>query len=200
MSKSREQLNEFLRSINIENKLVLDVGAGPETKHAKHFTFGEPAVYHTIDIDPTFVPTYSLDVNEDLCYAQDWKATPKLDYYDIIFAFETFEHLWHPVQALRNVFSWLKPGGYFYFSAPFINPIHDVHDYLRLTYEWWAEAGVRIGFESIDVLPRYATEGSDLLTNFFKAEGLRMSKIRLPHDADKLTHIGYMGHMKKSES
>ena len=69
--------------------------------------------------------------------------------YDLIFAFEVFEHLNNPSQALSNVYQLLNPGGQFIFSTPFpskqslADPTHiNVHK-----SSWWLAAGQKVGFK-----------------------------------------------------
>lgn len=193
-SLSRQQLVMFINGINIADKIVLDAGAGPNRYHATSWAKGEPAVYHTLDINPEFEPTYQLDLNELHEPGAAWRATPKTNHYQTIFCLETFEHLYDPLTALRNLTNWLEPGGRLIFSNPFINPIHDTHDYLRLTGEWWEKVLNKLEYSQIDIKPRIATDGEANLYQFFRVEGLRMSKIRLEKgEGAKLNHIGYMG-------
>ena len=63
MSKSREQVQDFLREIDITGKTVLDVGAGPESKWARNWTKGEPKEYKTADINPEWGCDYTFDLN-----------------------------------------------------------------------------------------------------------------------------------------
>lgn len=189
MSLSRNILTEWLSDIDIEGKKVLDAGCGPERYHVRNFVKGEPEVYDTLDVDPEFEPTYEIDLNRQV------KIPEK---YDIIFSIETFEHLYNPVNGAINIHNWLKDDGKFYFSAPFINPIHDKWDMLRLTSEWWNTALMEVGFKNIVVYPREATEGQTDLWKFYDKEGLRMSKIRLKKgEQNKMNHIGYMGKADK---
>lgn len=188
MSASRTQLVEWLKPIDITGKKVLDVGCGPEEYWADKFVTGTAEIFDTLDVNKEFDPTYVEDLNK--------RATDEVPfiYYDAIFALETFEHLWDPVQAIRNVSRWLKSGGIFYFSAPFINPPHDVVDYLRITDEWWIEALGHSMLKVVEIEPRIAEEGLSDLISFYKKEGMRMSKLRLKRgEAPKMKYVGYMG-------
>ncbi len=188
MSYSRTQLVNWLKPINIEGKKVLDLGCGPEEYWADKFVKGTPEVFDTLDINDEFNPTFVEDLNNKF-YGQELDRR-----YDIIFALETFEHLWNPVVALDNIASWLKEGGTFYFSAPFFNPPHDVVDYLRITDEWWIKVLTAFRFTNIEIEPRVAEKGLEDLLSFYKKEGMRMSKLRLKRgEAEKIKHVGYMG-------
>lgn len=196
MSKSREQLNSFLKSVNIEGKAVLDVGV--QDKKANRLTIGEPTIYHTLDIDPQWEPDILGDLNELI---SSWvlnikEATPLplanggLPQYDCIFCIETLEHCWNPFYALANLKELLKPGGLLYISTPFINPHHDYVDYLRYTHEWYEKVLPMYELEILELKERVATIGREHLEAFFKLESMRVSKIR-PEYGRYTYPIGY---------
>jgi len=187
MSKSREQLNEFLSHIDIQGKSVLDVGV--QDKPAKNRTKGEAKEYWTLDIDQSWNPDIVGDLNlpwEDFV-TKVWQAREKVD---VVFCLETLEHCWDPVQALKNMANVLKSGGIMYVSTPFINPHHDTHDYLRFTNEWYRDVMPRVGLKVANIRERTATAGKGLLVAFYEAEGLRVSKIR-PEFGRYTYPIGY---------
>jgi len=187
MSKSREQLNEFLSHIDIQGKSVLDVGV--QDKPAKNRTKGVPESYWTLDIDESWSPDIVGDLNlpwEEFV-TNVWQAREKVD---VIFCLETLEHVWDPVQALKNMANVLKKGGIIYISTPFINPHHDIHDYLRYTNEWYRDVLPHVGLKVINIRERTASAGLPLLRAFYDAEGLRVSKIR-PEFGHYTYPIGY---------
>jgi SAM-dependent methyltransferase len=63
---------------------------------------------------------------------------PNGEPYDIVVADQVFEHLLWPYRAARNVWSMLRPGGYFLLSTPFLVRIHDSVDCTR-----WTETGLK---------------------------------------------------------
>jgi SAM-dependent methyltransferase len=196
-SLSRAQLVKWLKTIDVAGKRVLDCGTSPPNKWAINWIQGKPESYETLDIgdEPP------LDFNLDLNRLYNWpdSAGPEAGVYDTIFFLEVCEHLWNPVVAMCRIAGWLRVGGELYFSAPFINPIHDVVDCLRLTGEWWERAGKATGFKIDYIEPRRATDGRALLLEFYRAEGLRMSKIRLQRgDGQMIDHIGYYGRLVKA--
>jgi SAM-dependent methyltransferase len=59
--------------------------------------------------------------------------------YDLIIADQVFEHLLWPYRAGRNVYSMLKPGGYFLMTTPFLIKVHAIpFDCTR-----WTETGMK---------------------------------------------------------
>lgn len=173
MSKSREQLNDMLREINIEGKVVLDVGV--QDKPTRRLTKGTPKLYVTLDIDPQWKPDIVADLNDNLVTNQLEAAQHNCD---VIFCIEVLEHCWNPIRVLKNLFAVVRPGGVVYISTPFINPHHDVVDYLRFTDEWYQKAMKAVGFEEITIRERRATTGLEALQHFYTLEGMKYSKIR----------------------
>jgi len=181
MSKSREQINQFLSEINLDGKTVLDVGV--QDNPAAKYCNGSARKYLTMDVDREWRPNFLYDLNDDkidigylgnLVNQQHFKNR-----FDVVFCLEVLEHCWSPVQALENLFDFTKEGGTCYISTPFINPLHDKWDYLRYTPEWFEKVLPMVGFKEFTIKKRYATLGVLDLIKFYQAEGLRMSKIRL---------------------
>jgi len=173
MSKSREQINQYLSQIDITGKTVLDVGV--QNNPARKYTKGKPEKYMTLDIDKEWKPDVICDLNflmSDLLRKETIK-------FDVVFCLEVMEHCWDPFSVIRNLFDWTKKGGVCYISVPFINPLHDKWDYLRYTPEWFEKVLPLVGFKKVVVKKRMATVGMLDLMNFYRSEGLRMSKIRL---------------------
>jgi len=142
--------------------------------------------------------SYKLDGTE---YNWGFKSYPgrnqkiwryALKQYDIVFCLETLEHVWNPTEAVKFLYNITKEGGTCYISVPFINPIHDEWDYLRFTDEWFKKVLPKVGFRSVEIKRRVATKGLDDLMNFYKAESMRFSKVRIKRDElHKLEDIGY---------
>lgn len=172
MSKSREQINQFLGGINIEGKRVLDVGV--QNNPASNYVKGIAKEYLTTDVDEEWGSDYLFDLNKDF-KKSIIKGGKK---FDVVFCLEVLEHCWNPVQAIWNLFDLVDEGGVCYISVPFINPIHDKWDYLRYTPEWFEKVLPMVGFKGFKIHLRRASIGTEDLMRFYQGEGLRMSKIR----------------------
>jgi len=107
-----------------------------------------------LDVTATDISEYILskakklqkDINFEFFDIEKTKSDQK---YDLIFAFEVFEHLNDPKKALSNVYRLLNNGGQFIFSTPFpskqslADPTHiNVHK-----PSWWLQAGRKAGFK-----------------------------------------------------
>lgn len=182
-SISRQQLIIYLNDINVDGQDVLDIGSGNKSPYqVTKWVKGTPKSYETMDIDTQVDPSLVGDLNSPNITEME---------FDYVFCLEVLEHCWNPVVALINILSMAKKKAYI--STPFINPIHDNWDYLRYTDEWFIEVISRINPKAkVKVYTRDATEGYSSLMDFYREEGLRMSKIRLKKgEGDKLGIIGY---------
>lgn len=185
MSKSREQLDNWLKKCNYKAINVLDIG--PQDKPAKDRLNIEFDIYHTVDIDPQWNPDYVSDLSIE-------NPLPTAN-YDLVFALEVFEHVIDLPQMLRNIRKSMPKGGTLIFSCPTINPVHDVIDIARYMPEGMEAILQQTGFTDIEISRRRATVGLHDLLSFYKKEGLRISKIR-QKDAHLIDTIGIMGKAK----
>jgi len=189
MSKSREQINQFLSEIDITGKTVLDVGV--QDNPAYKYCRGTAEKYKTIDVDKSWNPDITVDFNNEGA----WRGCGE---YDVVFCLEVLEHIWNPIEALKNLFEVTSENGVCYISVPFINPIHDKWDFLRYTPEWFEKVLPMVGFKDFDIKYRMATVGQCSLSHFYQEEGLKMSKIRKKMgDGDKINLIGLFIEAKK---
>jgi len=188
MSLSRNQLIDWLRTIDVTGKTVLDVGAGPRDKWAINWVKGEPKSYITVDIElfPGIYSLFDLDSENSVDNAYD-----EAEY---VFCLETLEHVSNPVLAAKHLSEMAEER--LFVSVPFINPHHDKWDYLRFTGEWFEKVLKDVGFKEVIVKERVATAGLEDLKNFYRKEGLRVSKIR-PEYGRYTYPIGYLVEARK---
>lgn len=205
MSKSREQLNDFLREISINKKVVLDIGV--QDKPTRRLTKGDPESYWTTDISHQWNPDFIFDLNDANFLNKPLEAYRKITLlddppcptqFDVIFCIEVLEHCWNPVQALQNMVFMLKPGGRIYIATPFINPHHDEWDMLRFTDEWYQEVLPRFNLKIVKIRERVATVGRDYLQMFFAKEAMKYSKVQAKKRGDYTYPIGYLVEARKN--
>lgn len=124
---------------------ILDIGGGrkrglfkiPETKNLK---------WIIADADKNKKPDIVADA----------QALPfKKNTFDTVKATELFEHIKNPEKGISECLRVLKPGGFFIFSMPFLNPIHaDPFDYQRYTEYKLKEILKNLGNNKIIILKK----------------------------------------------
>lgn len=162
MSYYKEQLENFLQTLDIKTDSVFDIG-GKENPIYKRTRNWDVKNYTIFDL-----PDYDLNL--------DWKNKPKVPEADIIFCLEVFEYLWQPFIALKNIYRLLKKGGIFYCTFPFVYPLHNPKefDYLRYTKNGIEKLLEEAGF--IDWKLTSRIDKSGLLQSFYQESGMHCAK------------------------
>ena len=183
MSKPREQINDWLKNIDVTGKTVLDIGAGrprawlfPPKDEGSPKVTGKPLAYHTADIDEQWGCDAVVDLNVKLSEQIGDLSTLGFS-HDYVFCLETLEHIYDPIQTIKNLAEITEEK--LFITVPFVYPLHDRWDMLRYTYQWFERVLPKFGFRDVKVSQIKATVGKDDLHEFFKKEGMRMSKVTI---------------------
>jgi hypothetical protein len=169
-SMTRLQLEEWLKTIEINADRLLDVGGTKKLarNRLKKCTCNE---YKVLDTEGP--ADYYWDIN----YSKSREELFGDDRgWDAIFCLELSEYLWDPVSALSNLTNCLNERGRLFMSFHFIYPIHDMPgtDMLRFTRYWIANTFDRLGYRNVKIRPRAISEtGASLLERFYYCEGMR---------------------------
>lgn len=154
-SETRQVLEDYLKTISIEGKEVLDVGGQqlPITERVQ----GTPSAYKILDL-----PKYDINKTQDL----------KMN-ADMVFLLEVMEYVYNPIIALNNVNRLLKTGGELYISSHLFYPEHKPEgtDLLRYTRHGMIKILNETNFE-------VKSEQQRLFKNYnaealYEAEGMR---------------------------
>jgi len=114
----------------VEGKL-LDVGCGQMPYRQYILDNSKIAEYVGVDIQSEF--GYHEKVKPDHFWDGNTLPFPN-DSYETIFCTEVLEHVPDTLAFLKEVYRVLKPNGIFFFTTPFLWPLHDVpYDEFRLT-------------------------------------------------------------------
>lgn len=178
MSYYRDQLEKWLKQINVSADSVLDVGGG-ENPIKNRVASWNVKKYRILDNEAQFRP----DIFGDLNYLIDIDAP-----YDVLFCLEVFEYVWNPVQAIENLSDFLKPGGTAYISFPTIYPLHNPPgmDYMRYTKNGVEKLMARGNF-NWEITPRVASLGRADLAQFYHNEQMHPMK-----GTAEIFDIGYL--------
>ncbi len=139
-SNTRNQLEEWLQTLEIEAEAVVDVG-GKQLPVKDRVRSWQVKQYDLLDL-----PEYDLNRTWDL-----------KEIYDAAFCLEVFEYIYNPLQAMKNLYGMLKVGGKLYASFHFVYPHHSAKkiDYLRYS-RWGVDKLLQeAGFKAWDTHPRY---------------------------------------------
>lgn len=182
MSEYRNQLEDYLKTLDIKAERVLDVGglAKPVKDRVKSWDVKE---YEILDL-----PEYDLNAEEDdtmdsLDFNNKWQLLNFNEKRaDIVFCLEVMEYVFNPFQAINNLWRTVKQNGILYITFPFSYPHHNPAgtDMLRYT-EWGARKLLETEFRIEEII--YRVDRSGLLKEFYAADGMRASKEYAHHDA-----------------
>lgn len=172
MSYYRQQLEDWLQTLEVKADLVLDIG-GKQLPVKNRVKSWDVKDYKILDL-----PEY--DVEYGFAGYESSGTARYRGKADLVFCLEVFEYLIDPLQAFSNIRKVLKPGGRAFVTFPFVYPHHNEleRDSLRYT-----EPGIRrlAGRTKLSVSKFwYRTDKSGLLQSFYQADGMKMAK-EYPH-------------------
>jgi len=141
----RNETNAWLKSLYIKGSVV-DIGGGKRT--AKERMGSCEGEYHILDRKHYRDLVFSPDIEHDINYP----LTPDRQ-YDYAFLLFTFEFLWNPVKAFKNINNHLKNGCVYYFNAPYKMPTESFveEDYYRITRTGIEKLLKETGFKLQDI-------------------------------------------------
>ena len=115
------------------------------------------------------VKTINLDISsfkKNLHVIADAHFLPfKSECLDIVYSIAVLEHVRRPWIVADEIFRVLHPGGHIVLELPFLNVIHDEHDYFRFT-----DKGIRSLFDETKfdlILEQVSAGGGSFLSVFF---------------------------------
>ncbi len=181
MSYFRNQLEDWLKKIDVKADRVLDVGGGskPVEGRTKSWEVKEYKVLDNGLEEQKVGSMHMFDLNKEGIELTLLNDKNELALYDVVFCLEVFDYIWNPVQALENISIVMVGGGILYLSVPFIYPHHNPaeYDYLRYT-RWGIEKLLKeTGFEILELVPRtMLIKGYSLFKEFVTDDGMHPSK------------------------
>jgi SAM-dependent methyltransferase len=187
----RSQLEDWLKTIKVYGK-VIDVG-GSQNPMSKSRSREWNVIEHKIlDLPKPHENSKAPDIAVDLNYYQEFHEDfGDIEYhFDTAFCLEVMEYLWDPLTALRNINRLLIKGGFLYISIPFLYPEHPPKgkDLMRYTRHGAKKLLEKASFEVIDIKPRYALNGGNLI-DFWQKDGYRYDR---DLSYNELTETGYL--------
>jgi len=128
---------------------LLDIGCGKMPY--KNYLLKNSAITNYVGLDIENALEYDATVIPDFTW--DGTSMPfKNAQFETAFGTEVLEHCPRPEVILKEVNRVLKPGGVFFFTVPFLWPLHEVpHDEYRYTPFALRRLLKEAGFENIDI-------------------------------------------------
>jgi SAM-dependent methyltransferase len=172
-SNTRNQLENWLKTIDIDGNHIADIG-GAQNSLEKRTKTWNPDAYTIFDLEePHQVHVdkwYNLDIQKEM--GEGIKGY-YMESYDTVFCIEVSEYWFDPITALKNINDMLEKNGILYISFHFVYPQHPPMglDYLRYTPAGVEKILKETGFEIEEHLFR-KTENSDM-RSIWCAEGMR---------------------------
>lgn len=167
MSYYRDQLEQYLKTLDIKADRVLDVGglAKPIKDRVKSFEVKE---YGILDL-----PDWDIEKEKN---EHNYQA-------EVIFCLEVMEYVFNPIQAIKNLNSILKQDGDLYITFCFSYPHHNPAETDMLRYTEWGARKLlnESGFEIKEL--HYRIDKTGLLEAFYRSDGMRASKEYAHHNA-----------------
>lgn len=185
----RQQLENWLSTLEIKAERVLDIGGGanPVKNRVKKWDVKE---YKILDNElevPKIDVDYKCDINIPLGYYYD--PAEIFEKFDVVFCLEVAEYWWNPAQAMKNIYNLLVDGGILYISFPFIYPHHNPEGYDYLRYARWGVKKLlkEAGFREFDIWTRIEYPDKPSIKDWFAKEKMHPCKNYQGHN-----EIGYL--------
>lgn len=201
MSKYRDQLEAWLKTISVKTENVLDLGGASNPVRARVKSWQvNTCMFLDNGAEEAKVQYMPFDINKSLGQLEGYNfqenKIPKDFIFDAVFCLEVFEYVWNPVQAVKNIYDFMNNDSVAYISFPAIYPVHNPVDIdsLRYTKNGIIKLLTNAGFkpENIQITAREATLGRLHLADFYASEGMHpVRHSTLPYD------IGYLVKARK---
>lgn len=196
MSYYRQQLEDWLKTLDVKCHTVLDIG-GAQGEVKSRVKSWDVKRYWIGDTQSQVGKLARNSKNYDENYTETKYVVmdmnyPNTDavhsgYYDdiapnIIFCLEVFEYLYNPLIAMKNMEQCLVTHGKIYATFPFVYPHHNELELDSLRY---TETGIKRLAEAAGLCVTntwYRRDKSGLLQSFYATDGMRMAKQYPNHD------------------
>ena len=174
MSKSRTQLEAWVKKLEIKATKILDVG-GSQLPVSNRVGGNGTKEYKILDLEHPHENSQKPDIAMDLnkVYAMEEWAKYK-GHFSAAFCLEVMEYCYNPLQALKNIAYFMKKDAKLYISFHFYYPIHKPsgEDMLRYTEHGAMKLLEEAGFDVHRVDMRYpSVEAAALLEQYDAIEG-----------------------------
>jgi len=180
MSWYRDQLEAYIKTLDIKADRVLDVGGAalPVKDRVKSWDVNKYRILDNLIEKSKLdnLPDFMMDLNK--MWGKEGN-TGTGEQYDIVFCLEVMEYIFNPYRALFNIWKTLKLNGVLYITFPFLYPTHEPkeNDFLRYTQAGVLKLLTENNFKIEECVVRAMKPGSHALWKaFIKSEGMHAVK------------------------
>lgn len=171
MSWYRDQLEQWLKTIDVKADRVLDIGGGalPVKDRVRSWDVKE----YVIADNSLEKSKAEVDIEWDINLPKDFEVD-----FNAIFCLEVFEYVYNPIVAIHNIYNALDNNGKLYITFPFVYPMHEPfeNDFLRYTYKGATRILWEGGFEKSKIKIQPRIDRSGLLRAFYAEDGMHPVK------------------------
>lgn len=188
-SLTRNQLNKWLKLIDLKADRVLEVGANfnPVMKKLKSWNVN---IYKTLDnnLQGNCKPDFNIDLNHLEKHEIQMQKVKKFS-PEVIFCLEVMEYIYKPYEVLSFFHKILAKNGVIYITFHTIYAVHEPYKYDSLRYTKWGIINLLkdAGFSKWEITSRPTTMGKTDILSFYKKE--RMWALK---NSDLITDTGYL--------
>lgn len=181
MSRTRDQLEAWIETIDVKSESVLDIG-GSQRPIRKRVKSWKVEMYKILDLPTPHETDQVPDIIADMNLPMTQGLIESCIKFETVFALELLDYIWNPVECLRNINNMLEVGGTLYLSCHFYYPVHNPkeEDVLRLTPFGIEKILRETGFSVQEHTPRMF---SDEAWNYIN-KGLSIDTFRPSRDWD----------------
>jgi len=186
-SFSRQQLEEYLKSILVDNCKVIDIG-GSQLPIQQRVKVTGNCDFKIMDLEQPHEnkqkPDYVFDIQDGI----NISSLGINRTFNIAFCIEVSEYWYDPLKALQNICSLLMPDGIIIISFHFFYPLHKPRgqDYLRYTKYGAMKLLEKAGFKITQYFPRKARHSGTTFA-WFRSEGFKYDR---EEDPETLVETG----------
>jgi len=189
MSHYRNQLEEYLKTLDIKADRVLDVGgaSNPVKSRVSSWNVKEYKIVDNGLEDGDY--DYEIELNGHIY------NLPIKQRCNIVFCLEVMEYIYNPLNSLLNINNFITKGGTLYITFPTLYPVHNPYnnDYLRYTKFGAIKLLEEAGFKIEEIVPR-TMKAPNIYNTSCIAEGY---KVRGATSSGTLFDAGYIIKCKK---
>lgn len=171
MSKFKEQLKDHLKEISLKAPRILSIGGQENDKN--YFGLVECEEWVVLDNNNDHKPQILHDMNRSIQTEGGLEMADKyIEYFDVVLTLNLWEYIYSPLDCMKNIVDFLKPGGKLISNFPFVYPLHrpEGTDYLRYTPE-----GVEklLKMAGLKLVTHDYILGNTLLKTYYQMDGLK---------------------------